>query len=285
MAVDVRTIEQPPLQTVDSQYLALVRDILAQGEPPDGGFRNDRTGVGTLSVFGRQLRFDLRQGFPLLTTKKLHVRSIIHELLWFLRGETNVRPLQEQKVSIWDEWADADGELGPVYGKQWRKWQCADGTAVDQISNLVRQIRTSPTSRRLLVISFNPGDLPKVAPPACHTLFQVYVSGRRMSLQLYQRSADLMLGVPFNIASYSLLLMMLAQVTGYEPFEFVHTFGDVHIYSNHIEGAREQLTREARPLPTMRLNPQVQDLFAFRFEDFALENYNPHPHIKFDIAV
>lgn len=272
-------------QTVDAQYLELVDEILRLGEPGSGGFRQDRTGVGTYSVFGRQLRFDLRQGFPLLTTKKLHLRSIIHELLWFLRGETNVAPLREQKVTIWDEWADAQGELGSVYGKQWRRWQRADGSTVDQIADLVRNIRNNPTSRRLLVVSYNPGDLPPVAPPACHTLFQVYVSEGRMSLQLYQRSADLMLGVPFNIASYSLLLMMLAQVTGYEAYEFVHTFGDVHIYSNHIEGAKTQLARPPRPLPRMSLNPAVKELFDFRFEDFTLEGYEPHPHIKLEIAV
>lgn len=267
------------------QYLELVRDVLDNGAPPEGSFRPDRTKVGTLSVFGRQLRFDLAQGFPLVTTKKVHLKSIIHELLWFLRGETNVRSLQAVGVSIWDEWADAQGELGPVYGKQWRRWQGPDGRAVDQIARLVQQIRTNPTSRRLLVVSFNPGELPDVAPPACHTLFQFYVCGDRLSLQLYQRSADLMLGVPFNIASYALLLMMVAQVTGLKAHEFVHTFGDVHIYSNHVEGAKLQLSREPRPLPTMRLNPDVRDIFEFQFGDFTLEGYDPHPGIKFDIAV
>ncbi|MBN8548991.1 MAG: thymidylate synthase [Deltaproteobacteria bacterium] len=267
------------------QYLDLVTDVLENGRPEKGFIRPDRTGVGTYSVFGRQLRFDLNQGFPLLTTKKLHLRSIIHELLWFLKGETNTRYLKENKVSIWDEWADANGELGPIYGKQWRSWQGPSGQPVDQIKNLVERIKKDPMSRRLLVISFNPGDLPEVAPPACHTLFQFYVSGDRLSLQLYQRSADLMLGVPFNIASYALLLMMVAQVTGLKPHEFVHTFGDVHIYSNHIEGAREQLKREPRPLPTMTLNPEVKDIFGFTFEDFKLSNYNPYEHIKFAIAV
>jgi thymidylate synthase len=236
-------------------------------------------------VFGRQVRFNLEDGFPLVTTKKVHLRSIIHELLWFLKGETNVRYLHENKVTIWDEWADENGELGPIYGKQWRSWTAADGSTIDQIANVVQQIKSNPDSRRLLVISFNPGDLPKVAPPACHTLFQFYISGDRISLQLYQRSADLMLGVPFNIASYALLLMMVGQVTGYRPFEFIHTFGDLHIYSNHIAGAKEQLQREPRPLPKMKINPEIMDLFAFRYEDFKLEGYDPHELIKFDIAV
>ncbi len=267
------------------QYLDLVDDILRNGAPPEGDFRKDRTGVGTYSVFGRQLRFNLNEGFPLLTTKKLHLRSIIYELLWFLKGETNINPLHENKVTIWDEWADENGELGPIYGKQWRRWQGPDGIEVDQIANAVRQLRSNPTSRRILVIAFNPGELPKVAPPACHTLFQFYANGDKLSLQLYQRSADLMLGVPFNIASYSLLLMMMAQVTGLKPYEFVHTFGDVHIYSNHIEGAKLQLQRETRKLPQMKLNPDVNDLFKFKFEDFELLGYDPHPHIKFEIAV
>lgn len=267
------------------QYLDLVNDVLENGRPEKGFIRPDRTGVGTYSVFGRQLRFDLNQGFPLLTTKKLHLRSIIHELLWFLKGETNIKYLKENKVSIWDEWADANGELGPIYGKQWRSWQGPSGQPVDQIKNLVERIKRDPTSRRLLVISFNPGDLPEVAPPACHTLFQFYVAGDRLSLQLYQRSADLMLGVPFNIASYALFLMMVAQVTNLKPHEFVHTFGDVHIYSNHIDGAREQLKREPRELPSMKLNPDVKDIFGFKYEDFQLLNYNPHEHIKFAIAV
>ena len=266
------------------QYLELVEDVLAHGRP-EQGVRPDRTGVGTYSVFGRQLRFNLEQGFPLLTTKKVHLRSIIHELLWFLKGETNVRYLHEHKVSIWDEWADANGELGPIYGKQWRSWQGPSGEKVDQIKRAVDTIKSNPTSRRILVVAFNPGDLPKVAPPACHTLFQFYVSGEKLSLQLYQRSADLMLGVPFNIASYALFLMMVAQVTGLKPYEFVHTFGDVHIYSNHIEGAKEQLKREPRPLPTMLISKEVNDIFAFKYEDFKLSNYDPYEHIKFDIAV
>ncbi len=267
------------------QYLDLVRDVLANGKPEQSSFRSDRTGVGTYSVFGRQLRFNLEEGFPLLTTKKVHLRSIIHELLWFLKGETNIKYLHENKVTIWDEWADTNGDLGPVYGKQWRSWQGPDGKSVDQISNLIRNIKTNPTSRRLLVISFNPGDLPQVAPPACHTLFQFYVSGDRLSLQLYQRSADLMLGVPFNIASYSLLLMMVAQVCKLRPAEFVHTFGDVHIYSNHIVGAQEQLSRTPRELPRMMINPEITDLFDFKYDDFKLANYAPYEHIKFDIAV
>jgi thymidylate synthase len=260
------------------QYLDLVKDVL-QGE-----IRTDRTGVGTISVFGRQLRFDLREGFPLVTTKKVHLKSIIHELLWFLRGETNIKSLKEVGVSIWDEWADSEGELGPIYGKQWRSWEGPSGK-VDQIERLIHGIKTNPYSRRHLVISFNPADLPEVAPPACHTLFQFYVSGDELSLQLYQRSADLMLGVPFNIASYSLFLMMVAQVCGLKPKEFIHTFGDVHIYQNHIEGAKLQITREPRPLPKMTINPEVNNIFEFKYEDFTLSDYNPHPHIKFDIAV
>ena len=266
------------------QYLELVSDILENGQGEGGAFRNDRTGVGTYSVFGRQLRFRLSEGFPLLTTKKLHLRSIIHELLWFLRGETNLNYLHQNKVSIWDEWADESGELGPIYGKQWRAWDGPDGR-VDQISKVVKLLHSDPNSRRNLVIAYNPADLPKVAPPACHTLFQLYAQNGKLSLQLYQRSADLMLGVPFNIASYSLLLMMLAQVCGFEAYEFIHTFGDVHIYSNHLDGAKEQLQRSPRPLPRMKLNAQMHDLFAFKFEDFTLENYEPWPHIKFEIAV
>jgi thymidylate synthase len=266
------------------QYLELIEDVLENGAPPEGAFRADRTGTGTLSVFGRQLRFDLREGFPLVTTKKVHLRSIIHELLWFLRGETNIASLHENKVTIWDEWADANGELGPIYGKQWRSWEGPSGT-VDQIRNVVESIRSNPNSRRHLVIAFNPADLPAVAPPACHTLFQFYVQGNEISLQLYQRSADLMLGVPFNIASYALLLQMVGQVTGYRPREFVHTFGDVHIYSNHVDGAREQLKRAPRPLPRMVLNPEVKDIFGFSYSDFTLEGYEPWDAIKFDIAV
>lgn len=264
------------------QYLSLVRDILETGSELE--IRPDRTGVGTLSVFGRQLRFDLNHGFPLITTKKVHLKSVIHELLWFLRGDTNVRSLQKEGVTIWDEWADPDGDLGPVYGKHWRSWQGRE-RQVDQIQLLLDGLKNSPHSRRHLVVAYNPADLPDVAPPACHTLFQFYVKGDQLSLQLYQRSADLMLGVPFNIASYALLLMMVAQVTGYRPHEFIHTFGDVHIYSNHIEGAREQLKREPRPLPRMLLNPAVSDLFEFTYGDFTLKDYNPHERISFPIAV
>jgi thymidylate synthase len=267
------------------QYLELVQDVLENGEPGEGVVRPDRTGVGTFSVFGRQLRFNLEEGFPLVTTKKVHLKSIIYELLWFLNGDTNIRYLTENGVTIWNEWADSDGELGPVYGKQWRRWQTARGDSIDQLSRVVESIRSNPFSRRHLVVSYNPGDLPEVAPPACHTLFQFYVSGDRLSLQLYQRSADLMLGVPFNIASYSLLLMMVAQVTKLKPHEFIHTFGDVHIYSNHKEGAVEQLSREPRPLPRMILNPNVSSLFDFVFEDFKLQGYDPHPAIKLPIAV
>lgn len=266
------------------QYLDLVQDVLDNGKPAQEEFRKDRTGVGTYSVFGRQLRFNLEEGFPLLTTKKLHLRSIIHELLWFLRGETTVEYLHQHKVSIWDEWADEFGELGPIYGKQWRCWEGPDGK-VDQISRAVELLKTDPNSRRNIVIAYNPANLPKVAPPACHTLFHLYASEGRLSLQLYQRSADLMLGVPFNIASYSLLLMMFAQVSGLQPHEFIHTFGDVHIYSNHLEGAREQLRRTPRKLPRMQLNAEVRDVFSFCFSDFTLLDYEPWPHIKFEIAV
>ncbi|RMD83772.1 MAG: thymidylate synthase [Candidatus Dadabacteria bacterium] len=279
------------------QYLNLVRDILENGKPPSnkGGnkgeankivpFRPDRTGVGTYAVFGRQLRFNLEEGFPLLTTKKLHLRSIIHELLWFLRGDTNIAYLHENKVSIWDEWADENGDLGPIYGKQWRAWECADGRRIDQISRAIDLIKNEPYSRRIIVSAWNVGDLDKMALCPCHTMFQFFVSGDRLSLQLYQRSADVMLGVPFNIASYSLLLMMVAQVTDLKPYEFIHTFGDAHIYSNHIEGAKEQLKRTPGPLPTMELNPDVKDIFSFTYKDFKLKNYNPQPHIKFDVAV
>jgi thymidylate synthase len=272
------------------QYLDLVRDVLENGKPEQGVskggaiVRPDRTGVGTYSVFGRQMRFNLEEGFPLVTTKKVHLKSIIYELLWFLKGDTNIKYLKDNKVTIWDEWADSNGDLGPVYGKQWRSWEGPRGR-VDQIQKAIDTIRSNPMSRRIVVIAFNPADLPEVAPPACHTLFQFYVSGDRLSLQLYQRSADLMLGVPFNIASYALLLMMVAQVTGLKPYEFVHTFGDLHIYSNHVEGAQLQLLREPRPLPTMKLNPNVKDLFGFTYEDFTLEGYNPHERIQFDIAV
>lgn len=266
------------------QYLDLVRDVLENGRSSDGGIRKDRTGVGTLSVFGRQARFPLNEGFPLLTTKKVHLRSIIHELLWFLNGETDTKYLHAHNVSIWDEWADKDGELGPIYGKQWRRWEGPDGT-VDQISRVIELLIKDPHSRRNLVIAFNPANLPDVAPPACHTLFQLYVSDGELSLQLYQRSADLMLGVPFNIASYSLLLMMFSQVSGLRAKEFIHTFGDLHIYSNHIEGAKQQLAREPKALPIMTLNKDVTDIFEFKYEDFDLKGYDPHPHIKFEIAV
>ena len=262
------------------QYLDLMRHVLEHGDP-----KTDRTGTGTLSVFGWQMRFRLRDGFPLLTTKKLHTRSIIHELLWFLQGDTNIRYLKENGVSIWDEWADADGELGPVYGKQWRRWETADGRTVDQLARVVDSIRHNPDSRRHLVSAWNPGEVDDMALPPCHALFQFYVAGGRLSCQLYQRSADIFLGVPFNIASYALLTHMVAQVCELEPGDFIWTGGDCHLYSNHLEQAREQLGREPRALPTLRLNPAVRDLFGFRFEDIALEGYDPHPHIKAPVAV
>ena len=262
------------------QYLSLVRDILDRGAT-----KTDRTGTGTLSIFGSQLRFDLGCGFPLLTTKKLHLRSIIYELLWFLRGDTNVRWLHENNVTIWDEWADANGDLGPIYGYQWRSWPAADGRHIDQISNVIDAIKNNPDSRRHVVCAWNVGDLDKMALSPCHALFQFYVADGALSCQLYQRSADVFLGVPFNIASYALLTMMVAQVTGLQPGEFIHTFGDVHLYLNHLEQARTQLAREPRPLPTMRLNPDVKSIFDFRFSDFTLENYDPHPSIKAPIAV
>ncbi len=262
------------------QFLDLLDHVLAHG-----AHKSDRTGTGTRSVFGYQMRFDLGEGFPLLTTKKLHVHSIIHELLWFLRGETNIKYLTDNGVTIWNEWADAQGELGPVYGKQWRSWATPDGGAVDQIRDVVEQIRTNPDSRRLVVSAWNVADVPRMALPPCHLLFQFYVANGRLSCQLYQRSADVFLGVPFNIASYALLTMMVAQVTKLAPGDFVHTLGDAHLYDNHLEQARLQLTREPRPLPTMRLNPAVDDLTAFRFEDFQLESYDPHPTIKAPIAV
>ncbi len=262
------------------QYHRLLRLVLEQGR-----FKSDRTGTGTYSVFGAQERFDLTAGFPLVTTKKLHLRSIIHELLWFLRGETNVKSLQAEGVTIWDEWADAHGDLGPVYGAQWRSWTAPDGRVVDQIAEVVGQIRTNPDSRRLVVSAWNPGDLPRMALAPCHALFQFHVQDGELSCQLYQRSADLFLGVPFNIASYALLTMMVAQVCGLKPGEFVHTFGDLHLYANHLEQARLQLSREPRPLPSMRLNPAVSELTEFRYEDFTLEGYDPHPAIKAPIAV
>lgn len=262
------------------QYLALLDHVLRTGVR-----KSDRTGTGTRSVFGYQMRFDLAEGFPLVTTKKLHLRSIIHELLWFLRGETNVRYLRENGVSIWDEWADPQGELGPVYGKQWRSWQSADGRTVDQMREVVDQIKRNPDSRRLIVSAWNVGEIAQMALPPCHLLFQFYVAEGRLSCQLYQRSADVFIGVPFNIASYALLTMMVAQATDLEPGDFVHTLGDAHLYENHLEQAELQLSRQPRPLPVMRLNPAVKDLFAFRFEDFTLEAYDPHPHIKAPVAV
>ncbi len=246
---------------------------------------SDRTGTGTLSIFGAQARFDLRERFPLLTTKKLHLKSIIHELLWFLRGETNVRYLNEHGVTIWDEWADKEGNLGRVYGAQWRDWRGADGMHVDQIDKVISEIKENPSSRRLIVSAWNPAEIDEMALPPCHVLFQFYVNDGELSCQLYQRSADLFLGVPFNIASYSLLTMMVAQVCDFKPGDFVHTFGDLHLYSNHLEQAREQLTRQCRPLPRMNLNPRVKNINDFRFEDFELVDYNPHPSIKAPIAV
>jgi len=262
------------------QYLDLLRHVLERGET-----RKDRTGTGTIGVFGYQMRFDLRAGFPLVTTKKIHTKSVIHELLWFLRGETNTRYLKENGVSIWDEWADERGELGPVYGKQWRSWETADGRMIDQISQALSQIRQSPESRRLIVTAWNPGEIGQMKLPPCHCFFQFYVQDGVLSCQLYQRSADAFLGVPFNIASYALLTMMVAQVSGLAAGEFVHTFGDLHIYLNHLEQVKLQLARDPRPLPALRINSDVKDLFAFRFEDFTLENYDPHPAIKAPVAV
>jgi thymidylate synthase len=262
------------------QYHELMERILA-----DGVEKHDRTGTGTLSVFGHQMRFDLAQGFPLTTTKKLHVKSIIHELLWFLAGDTNIKYLNQHGVRIWDEWADQNGDLGPVYGRQWRSWPAPDGGAIDQIGNVVAAIRRNPDSRRLIVTAWNPAQVEQMALPPCHCLFQFYVARRRLSCQLYQRSADVFLGVPFNIASYALLTMMVAQVTGLAAGEFIHTFGDAHLYLNHLEQARLQLARPPRPLPHLLLNPAVADLLAFRYEDFNLEGYDPHPHIKAKVAV
>ena len=262
------------------QYLELLQDIAEHG-----AFKTDRTGTGTYSLFGHQLRFDLEEGFPLLTTKKLHLKSIIYELLWFLQGDTNVKYLKDHGVSIWDEWADENGDLGPVYGKQWRAWSAADGTTIDQISEIVDQIKKNPDSRRLIVNAWNVGDLPKMALSPCHALFQFYVSRGELSCQLYQRSADFFLGVPFNIASYALLLMMMAQVTGLKPKHFVHTFGDVHLYANHIEQAKLQLSRTPKKLPKMTLNPAVTSIFDFQYEDFVLSEYDPDPHIKAPVAI
>ncbi len=262
------------------QYLDLMQRVLDAGTP-----KTDRTGTGTLSIFGHQMRFDLQQGFPLVTTKKLHLKSIIYELLWFLRGDTNVRYLHEHGVTIWNEWADEHGDLGPVYGHQWRSWARPDGETVDQVSEVIERIKTHPDSRRLIISAWNVGELPQMALPPCHLLFQFYVADGRLSCQLYQRSADIFLGVPFNIASYSLLTLMVAQVTGLEPGEFIHTFGDAHLYQNHIQQARLQLSRAPRSLPRLRMNGEVPSIFDFQYEDFQLEDYDPHPHIRAPVAV
>jgi thymidylate synthase len=262
------------------QYLDLLRLVLETGVP-----KSDRTGTGTLSTFGHQLRFDLSEGFPLTTTKKLHLKSIVYELLWFLSGETNTRYLNDHGVSIWDEWANADGELGPIYGFQWRSWPAPDGKHIDQISDVVRNIRENPDSRRLVVSAWNVADIPRMALPPCHVFFQFYVHGGKLSCQLYQRSADLFLGVPFNIASYSLLTMMLAQVTQLQPGEFIHTFGDAHLYVNHLEQAKLQISRNPRALPIVRINPEVSSIFGFEYDDFSLEGYDPHAHIPAKVAV
>lgn len=262
------------------QYLDLCRHILDHGAQ-----KTDRTGTGTISVFGYQNRYNLADGFPLVTTKKLHLKSIIHELLWFIKGETNIRYLKENGVSIWDEWADKDGELGPVYGRQWRSWPKCDGTAIDQLSEVIKSIQNSPDSRRHIISAWNVADIPQMALPPCHCLFQFYVADGKLSCQLYQRSADVFIGVPFNIASYALLTLMMAQATALKPGDFVHTFGDTHIYNNHIEQIRLQLTREPRKLPQMKLNPNIKSIFDFKYEDFELSNYDPHPHIKGVVAV
>lgn len=262
------------------QYHDLIQTVLDNGVK-----KEDRTGTGTLSVFGYQMRYNLQEGFPLLTTKKLHTRSIFHELLWFLKGDTNIKYLHDNKVTIWDEWADEKGNLGPVYGKQWRSWETADGRTLDQISNVVEQIKKNPDSRRLLVVAFNPGDVEKMALPPCHAFFQFYVAQGKLSCQLYQRSADVFLGVPFNIASYALLTHMIAQVCDLEVGDFVHTLGDAHLYLNHLEQAQLQMTRDFRPLPQLQLNPNVKDLFAFTYEDIQVLNYDPHPAIKAPVAI
>ena len=262
------------------QYLDLLQHVLSNGNT-----KSDRTGTGTQSVFGYQMRFDLNEGFPLLTTKKLHLRSIIYELLWFLKGDTNIKYLHDHKVSIWDEWADENGDLGPIYGKQWRSWATADGKPIDQITQLIEQIKTNPDSRRLLVCAWNVGEIDKMALPPCHILFQFYVADEKLSCQLYQRSADIFLGVPFNIASYALFTMMIAQSCGLKYGEFIHTLGDAHIYSNHIEQVNLQLSRDPRKLPTMKLNPEKTNIFEFDYEDFQLEGYDPHPHIRGEVAV
>jgi len=268
------------VRLIVQQYLALLRHVLDHGTRKD-----DRTGTGTLSVFGYQMRFDLTAGFPVLTTKKLHLRSIIHELLWFLRGDTNIRYLRDNGVTIWDEWADDNGDLGPVYGAQWRGWAAPNGRHIDQIADVIAQIRSQPDSRRLMVSAWNPADVPSMALPPCHALFQFYVAGGKLSCQLYQRSADIFLGIPFNIASYALLTMMVAHVTGYQPGEFVHTLGDAHLYVNHLEQARTQLARQPRPLPAMRLNPEKTEIDSFVYDDFELLNYDPYPAIKAPVAV
>lgn len=262
------------------QYLDLCKHVLEHGT-----VKGDRTGTGTISTFGYQMRFNLEEGFPLMTTKKLHLKSIIYELLWFLNGDTNVKYLQDNGVRIWNEWADENGELGPVYGHQWRSWTGADGQTVDQISELIEQIKTNPNSRRLIVNAWNVAEIDTMALPPCHCMFQFYVADGKLSCQLYQRSADVFLGVPFNIASYAMLTMMIAQVCGLKPGEFVHTFGDVHIYQNHLEQVKLQLERDPRPLPQLKINPEVKDIFSFKFEDFTLENYDPHPHIKGVVSV
>ena len=262
------------------QYHDLLQHILDNGTK-----KEDRTGTGTISVFGYQMRFDLNEGFPCLTTKKLHLRSIIHELLWFLKGDTNIQYLKENNVSIWDEWADEDGNLGPVYGSQWRSWPAADGRHIDQITQVLDQLKSNPDSRRIIVSAWNVGEIDKMALPPCHAFFQFYVADGKLSCQLYQRSADTFLGVPFNIASYALLTMMMAQVCGLKPGDFVHTLGDAHLYSNHLEQAKLQLTRDFRPLPQLKINPEIKDLFDFKYEDFELVNYDPHPHIKAAVAI
>lgn len=262
------------------QYQSLLKHVLEHGTK-----KEDRTGTGTLSVFGYQMRFNLEEGFPLLTTKKLFTRAIFHELLWFLKGDTNIQYLRDNKVTIWDEWADEHGDLGPVYGKQWRSWETSDGRKIDQIANVVEQIKKNPDSRRLMVVAFNPGDVDRMALPPCHAFFQFYVANGKLSCQLYQRSADIFLGVPFNIASYALLVHMIAQVCNLKVGEFIHTMGDAHIYSNHLEQVKLQLTREPRPLPKLTLNPEVRDLFQFKFEDIVLTGYDPHPAIKGEVAV
>jgi len=265
---------------LEKTYLELMEKVLAEGET-----KKDRTGTGTKSLFGHQMRFNLQEGFPLLTTKKVHLKSVIYELLWFLRGDTNVKYLQDNGVTIWDEWADDDGELGPVYGHQWRSWQTPDGRTIDQISNVIEQIKTNPDSRRLLVIAYNPGDVENVALPPCHAFFQFYVSEKGLSCQLYQRSADIFLGVPFNIASYALLTMMVAQVCGLRPYEFIHTLGDAHLYMNHLDQAKTQLAREPRRAPKMIINPKIKNIFQFAYEDFTLLDYNPHPRISAEVSV